>query len=99
MRFRREGVAASARIQAQLGHDGRAICPDRTAFRSTEALRAEHPSAHIIIVTGYNEPHFRKLSNSVGAVGLICKENLAALHMMLSSEMSRTIPNKPAAEI
>jgi len=73
--------------------------PGLDGFQTAEALRAEHPSAHIIIVTGFNEPHFRKLSNSAGAVGLICKENLAALHMMLSSEMSRTIPNKPAAEI
>ena len=73
--------------------------PGLDGFQAAEALRAEHPSAHIIIVTGYNEPHFRKLSNSVGAVGLICKENLAALHKMLSSEMSRTIPTKPAAEI
>jgi CheY-like chemotaxis protein len=73
--------------------------PGLDGFQAAEVLRAEHPSTHIIIVTGYNEPHFRKLSNSAGAVGLICKENLAALHRMLSSEMSRTIPTKPAAEI
>jgi two-component system, NarL family, response regulator DesR len=67
--------------------------PGLDGFQAAEALRAEHPSAHIIIVTGYNEPHFRKLSNSVGAVGLICKENLSALHMMLSNEMPRPVSN------
>jgi two-component system, NarL family, response regulator DesR len=73
--------------------------PGLDGFQAAEALRAEHPAAHIIIVTGYNEPHFRKLSNSAGAVGLICKENLAALHMMLSQEMARPVPPAPAAEI
>jgi CheY-like chemotaxis protein len=72
--------------------------PGLDGFQTAEALRAEHPSAHIIIVTGYNEPHFRKLSNSVGAVGLICKENLMALHMMLSNEINGSKPNKPADE-
>jgi CheY-like chemotaxis protein len=66
--------------------------PGLDGFQTAEALRAEHPSAHIIIVTGFNEPHFRKLSNSAGAVGLICKENLTALHMLLSNEMSRQTP-------
>jgi CheY-like chemotaxis protein len=66
--------------------------PGLDGFQTTEALRAAHPSAHIIIVTGYNEPHFRRLSNSVGATGLICKENLSALHMMLSNEMSQPAP-------
>jgi CheY-like chemotaxis protein len=72
--------------------------PGLDGFQTSEALRAEHPSARIIIVTGYNEPHFRKLSNSVGAVGLICKENLMALHMMLSNEINGSKPNKPADE-
>jgi CheY-like chemotaxis protein len=68
--------------------------PGLDGFQTAEALRAAHPSAHIIIVTGYNEPHFRRLSNSVGATGLICKENLSALHMMLSNEMSQPAPAK-----
>ena len=70
--------------------------PGLDGFQTAEALRAEHPSTRIIIVTGYNEPHFRKLSNSVGAVGLICKENLMALHMMLSNEITGSKPaNSP----
>jgi CheY-like chemotaxis protein len=66
--------------------------PGLNGFQSAEALRLEHPSARVIIVTGYNEPHFRKLSKSVGAVGLICKENLMSLQLMLSDELSRQFP-------
>ena len=73
--------------------------PGLNGFQSTEALRAEFPSARVIIVTGYNEPHFRQLSRSVGAVGLVCKENLMALRMMLSNEMTGSIPLQPVSEI
>jgi two-component system, NarL family, invasion response regulator UvrY len=66
--------------------------PGLDGFQTAEALRAEHPSARIIIVTGHNEPHFRRLSNSVGAIGLICKENLPSLHVMLSNEMGHSHP-------
>jgi len=61
-------------------------------FQTAEALRVEHPNARIFIVTNHNEPHFHKLSNSSGAVCLIYKENLMALHMMLSDELSRSKP-------
>jgi len=67
--------------------------PGRNGFQSTEALRAEYPAARVIIVTGYNEPHFRQLSRSVGAVGLVCKENLMALRTLLCNEMTGS--NKP----
>jgi len=66
--------------------------PGSNGFQSTEILRAENPSARIIIVTGFNEPHFRQLAHSVGAVGLIYKENLMALRMMLTSEMGNVNP-------
>lgn len=71
--------------------------PGLDGFQSTQALRAEHPTARVIIVTGYNEPHFRQRSHSVGAVGLICKENLMALRMMLTREMAHiNLPSSPA---
>ncbi len=59
----------------------------------------QNPLARIIIVTGYNEPHFRRLSSAVGAVGLICKENLMTLHMMLSDELARPVPAMAASSI
>jgi hypothetical protein len=40
-----------------------------------------------MIVTADNQPHFRQLSRSVGAVGLLAKENLLALRMLLTREM------------
>jgi CheY-like chemotaxis protein len=67
--------------------------PGLNGFQSAEALRLQNPSARVMIVTGYNEPHFRKLSNSVGAVDLICKENLMTLHTILSDELARPVPS------
>jgi two-component system response regulator DesR len=61
--------------------------PGRNGFQSTEALRAEYPAAQVLIVTGLDEPHFQELATSVGAAGLIYKENLAALRMRLIKEM------------
>jgi CheY-like chemotaxis protein len=64
--------------------------PGLNGFQSTEALRVEHPSARVIIVTAHNEPHFRQLSLEAGAVALISKENLLALRTMLTREMAGT---------
>ncbi len=73
--------------------------PGLNGFQSAKALREQNPSAHVVIVTGYNEPQFRKLSSSIGAVGLICKENLMTLHMMLSDELARSAPQLAANDI
>jgi DNA-binding NarL/FixJ family response regulator len=64
--------------------------PGRNGFQSTEALRVEHPAARVMIVTSDNQPHFRRLSHEVGAVGLLAKENLIALRMMLVKEMTNS---------
>jgi DNA-binding NarL/FixJ family response regulator len=63
-------------------------------FESTKALRVAHPAARVMIVTSDNQPHFRQLSREVGAIGLIAKENLMALRMMLAQE----IANKTLAQ-
>jgi DNA-binding NarL/FixJ family response regulator len=62
--------------------------PGINGFQATEALRAEHPSVRIIIVTSFNEPYFRRLSQLAGATGFIHKENLAELLPMLVNAMS-----------
>ncbi len=67
--------------------------PGLNGFQSTEALRAQHPSARVIIVTSYHEGHYRQLSREAGAVALIRKDNLMALRIMLTREMSG--PNTP----
>jgi DNA-binding NarL/FixJ family response regulator len=62
--------------------------PGLNGFQSTEALRVAHPAARVMIVTSDNQPHFRQLSREVGAIGLIAKENLMALRMMLAKEIA-----------
>jgi CheY-like chemotaxis protein len=68
--------------------------PGLNGFQSTEALRLAHPAARVMIVTSDNQPQFRQLSREAGAIGLIAKENLMALRMMLAQE----ITNKMLAE-
>lgn len=62
--------------------------PGLNGFQSTKALRIEHPGARVMIVTSDNQPHFRQLSREVGATGLLAKENLMALRMMLAKEIA-----------
>jgi DNA-binding NarL/FixJ family response regulator len=62
--------------------------PGLNGFQSTKALRGAHPAARVMIVTSDNQPHFRQLSREVGAIGLIAKENLMALRMMLAREIA-----------
>jgi CheY-like chemotaxis protein len=74
--------------------------PGLNGFQSTKALRVEHPAARVMIVTSDNQPHFRQLSREVGAVGLLAKENLMALRMMLEQEIAgrnSTASRGPAA--
>jgi len=67
--------------------------PGLNGFQSTEALRARHPAARVMIVTADNQPHFRQLSHTVGAIGLLAKENLLALRMMLAEEIKHRETN------
>jgi CheY-like chemotaxis protein len=69
--------------------------PGLNGFQATQALRAEHPAARIIIVTGHNESHYRQLSRAAGAVALIPKDNLMALRIMLTREMGHQQPQQP----
>ena len=62
--------------------------PGSSGFQSTTALLVQHPAARVMIVTSDNQPHFRQLSREVGAIGLIAKENLIALRMMLAQEIN-----------
>jgi len=62
--------------------------PGLNGFQSTEALRIACPTARVMIVTSDNQPHFRQISREVGAIGLLAKENLMALRMMLAKEIA-----------
>jgi len=72
--------------------------PGLNGFQTSEALRARHPSARIIIVTAHSEPGFQKLSRASGAVALIRKDNLMALRIMLTRELANCdTPSFPTA--
>ena len=78
--------------------------PGLNGFQTTEALRGQHPHARVMIVTSDNQPHFRQLSRAAGAVGLILKENLLALHLMFSKEVNArnadaSVASQPGANL
>jgi CheY-like chemotaxis protein len=69
--------------------------PGLNGFQCTRALLQEHPDARVVIVSSFNEPHFRQFAHDAGAVSFILKENILALRMMLVQEASGGI--SPAA--
>ena len=72
--------------------------PGLNGFQSTEALRAEHPSARVIIVTSFAEAQYRQRSRAAGAVAFISKENLLALRLLLMQSLGGHHPAPPAAD-
>jgi CheY-like chemotaxis protein len=65
--------------------------PGLDGFETTKALKQSHPDARVLIVTSFNDPHFRDLAHSAGAAGFILKENLLALRLMLERETKNTV--------
>jgi DNA-binding NarL/FixJ family response regulator len=61
--------------------------PGLNGFESTKALLLEHPSLRVLIVTADSQPHFPKMSRDAGAVGLLAKENILGLRVILEREM------------
>jgi CheY-like chemotaxis protein len=60
--------------------------PGLNGFETTKAIKNVHPETRVMIVTSFNDPHFRKLADSAGASGFILKENLLALRLLLEKE-------------
>ncbi|HUA65863.1 MAG TPA: response regulator [Alphaproteobacteria bacterium] len=60
--------------------------PGLNGFEATKAIKQVHPDARVMIVTSFNDPHFRQMADSAGASGFILKENLLALRLMLEKE-------------
>lgn len=52
-------------------------------IEATCRIRAAHPDAQIIIVTQFNDPHWRAAAAQAGAVAYITKDNLLALRAWL----------------
>ncbi len=61
--------------------------PGLNGFDSTKALLLEHPIARVLIVTADHQPHFPQMSHDAGAVGLLAKENILGLRVILEREM------------
>ena len=52
-------------------------------LEATRRIRAAFPDAQIIIVTQYDDQHWRKAAREAGACGYVLKENLLELRRML----------------
>lgn len=60
--------------------------PGLNGFETVKAIKEVHPEARVLIVSSFNDPHFRDLARSAGASGFILKENLLALRLMLEKD-------------
>jgi CheY-like chemotaxis protein len=82
-----EAVAAYA--AQQFNHDDRVLMdlqmPGIGGLEATRRIRAAYPDAHVIIVTQYDDPHWRAAATQAGAVGYVLKENLLDLRRLLQS--------------
>jgi CheY-like chemotaxis protein len=57
--------------------------PGVGGLEATRRIRAAFPDARIIIVTQYDDPHWRAAATQAGACGYVLKENLLELRQML----------------
>ena len=61
--------------------------PRLTGLESTRQIREAHPDARIIIVTQYDDPHWRAASTRAGACGYVLKENLLAVRELIGKPL------------
>jgi len=54
-------------------------------LEATRRIRATFPDAHIIIVTQYDDPHWRTAATQAGARGYVLKENLLDVRRLLQN--------------
>jgi CheY-like chemotaxis protein len=59
--------------------------PRVNGLEATRRIRADFPDAHIIIVTQYDDPHWRAAATQAGARGYVLKENLLELRSRLQA--------------
>jgi CheY-like chemotaxis protein len=57
--------------------------PGVGGLEATRRIRAAFPDAQIIIVTQYDDQHWRAAAREAGACGYVLKENLLELRQML----------------
>jgi two-component system response regulator DegU len=81
----REAVAAYA--AQQFSGEDRVLMdlqmPGIGGLEATRGIRAAFPEAQVIIVTQYDDQHWRSAAAEAGACGYVLKENLLELRRML----------------
>src|SRR5262245_10613064 len=60
--------------------------PGNSAFAAIRAIREEHPTVRIVVVTGYDQPDFRRAANDAGAAAYVAKDNLAGLYLLVAPQ-------------
>jgi CheY-like chemotaxis protein len=82
-----EAVAAYA--ARQFNRDDRVLMdlqmPGIGGLEATRRIRAAFPDASVIIVTQYDDPHWRVAATQAGACGYVLKENLLELRRALET--------------
>ena len=81
--------AVAAYTEHQLSGNDRVLMdlqmPGGGGLEATRRIRAAFPDAQIIIVTEYDDQHWRAAATEAGACGYLLKENLIELRRMLKS--------------
>jgi len=85
-----DGEEAVAAYAAQKLSGGDRVLMDLQMARvggleATRRVRAAFPDANIIIVTQYDDPHWRVAAARAGACGYVLKENLLDLRRLLQT--------------
>src|SRR3954465_6143783 len=79
--------ALAAYTAQQFGGDDRVLMdlqmPGGGGLEATRRIRAAFPDAQIIVVTQYDDQHWRTAASEAGACGYVLKENLLELRQML----------------
>jgi two-component system response regulator DegU len=83
-----EGAEAVAAYKAQqFSGEDRVLMdlqmPGIGGLEATRRIRAAFPDAQILIVTQYDDQHWRTAATEAGACGYLLKENLLELRQML----------------
>lgn len=52
-------------------------------IQATANLVQSFPQAKVIIVTNFDEPHYRKMASRIGATGFVLKDNLAGIRPII----------------
>lgn len=64
------------------------MMPRVNGLEATRQLKASHPDARVVIVTGQEDESFRRAAAAAGACAFISKENLLDLRELIQPECS-----------